>query len=110
MEDEVNRGLERASDAIAANKPVIELRPIFYAIGQPLVVDDDQQIIVRLISLSRARLVDPAAARIAPKEDDLEYAPRLLPGMVRERKGMLEFLESNRRTRSSSRCLSAGRC
>src|SRR3546814_8204518 len=45
--------------------PIFELRPEVDLVGQPLVVDDDQEIEVRTIALCGVRLVDPATARIA---------------------------------------------
>ena len=65
------------------------------AVGQPLVVDDDQQVEVGLVALGRVRLVDPAAARIGAVKDDLEDAALLLPVLGRKRARLLEFLEQD---------------
>jgi hypothetical protein len=46
-------------------------------IGEPLVADDDENVIVRAVSA--VRIVDPAATRMAAVEDDLEDADRALP-------------------------------
>jgi hypothetical protein len=62
VDDEIDRGLDGAGDAVFAHQPVIDLGPVFDAIGQPLVVDDDQQVIVRLVALGGVWLVDPVAA------------------------------------------------
>ena len=83
MDDEVYRRLDAAGDAIFADQPVIELRPIFDAVGQPLVADDDEQIIVGLVALGGMRLIDLGAARIAAIEDHLEDPARLLPLIAR---------------------------
>ena len=64
MDDEVDRRLERLGDRQLAIEPLLGLRPIFDAIGQALVVDDDQEIEIGLVALGGMRLVDPAAARI----------------------------------------------
>ena len=78
-----------------ANEPIVELRPIVRPIGQPLVVDDDQQVIVRLIALRRVRLVNPATPCIAAVEDDLGNPALALPVLRRERQRVLEFLEDD---------------
>ena len=71
VDDEVDRGLERLVDRQFADEPVIELAPEIDLLGEPFVVDDDQQVEVRAIALGRMRLIDPAAARVAAVEDDL---------------------------------------
>src|SRR3546814_15142455 len=73
---------------------VVELRPIFDAVGQALVVHDDQQIIVGLIALGGVRLIDPAAAGIAAIENDLRNAALALPVLSSERQRLVAFLET----------------
>lgn len=41
-----------AGQAIFAHQPIIELRPILDPIGEPLVVDDDEQIVVGLVDVN----------------------------------------------------------
>lgn len=95
VDDEIDRGLERGGDAIFAHQPLIDPKPIFDAIGQPLVVDDDQEIIVGFITLGGVRLVDPTATGIAAIEDDLLDAALLAPSLGGERQTVLEFLEDD---------------
>lgn len=94
MDDEIDRRLERFGHAVLAHQPVIELRPVLDPVDQPLVVDDDEQIVVRLVALGRMRLVDPSSAGIAAVENDLENATGLLPLVLRQRKGIIEFFEN----------------
>src|SRR3546814_13468206 len=58
-------------------------------------VDDDEQVEVGLVSLGGVRLVDPAAARIASVEDDLEDARLLLPAGRGNCRLIAEFLEED---------------
>jgi hypothetical protein len=62
VEDEIDRRAQRPGYRQFAVEPVLGGRPEFDAIGELLVVDDDQQVEVRLIALGGVRLVDPAAA------------------------------------------------
>jgi hypothetical protein len=55
--------VQRLVDRELAGQPVVELGPEVDLVGQPLVVDDDEEIEVRAIALGGVRLVDPAAAR-----------------------------------------------
>ena len=93
VHDEVDRCLERTRDAVFAHQPVIELGPVFDPVGQPLVVDDDKQIVIRLIALRGMRFVDLGAARIAAIKDDLQNSSGLFPLMLCERKSVVELLE-----------------
>lgn len=54
------------------NHPVFRLVPIFGCVGQILVIDDDEQVIVREIAAHR--IDDMLAARVGTEEDDLENA------------------------------------
>src|SRR3546814_15253534 len=58
-------------------------------------VDDDEQVEVGLVSLGGVRPVDPAAARIASVEDDLEDARLLLPAGRGNCRRIAEFLEQD---------------
>ena len=78
------RGAQRAGEAIFAHQPVIELGPVLDAVNQTLVIDDNKQIIVRLVALSSMGFIDPCSACIAAVQNDLEDAPGLLP-VVRSR-------------------------
>jgi hypothetical protein len=62
-----------------AVQPVLGGRPELHPIGELVLVDDHQQVEIRLIALRGVGLVDPAAARIAAVQDDLEDARLLLP-------------------------------
>jgi hypothetical protein len=93
VHDEIDRSLERLGHAIFAHQPVIELRPVFDPVDQPLVVDDNEQVVVRLIALGGMRLIDPGTARVAAVEDHLEDAPGFLPFVPGEREGIVELFE-----------------
>src|SRR4051812_41564312 len=58
-------------------------------------VDDDEEVKVGLITLGGMRLIDPAAARIAAVEDDLEDTRLLLPVRGGNRGGIAKFLEED---------------
>lgn len=75
------------------NEPVLGFLPVSHPVSQALVVDDDEEVIVRLIALGGMRFVDPIAARIGAVEDDPEDASLLFPVLGRERARFLEFLE-----------------
>jgi hypothetical protein len=95
VDDEVDRRAQRFGDRQFAVEPVLGGGPEFDAVGEPVVVDDDQQVEVRLVAFGGMGLIDPSAARIAAVENDLEDAPLLLP--VRGRNGgrVAEFLEQD---------------
>jgi hypothetical protein len=95
VDDEINRRLDVVGDTNLAIKPVFQCHPVFSPVAQTGVVDDDQQIIVRLVALGGVRLVDPAAARIAAVEHQLLDARPLFPGSVGERQNGVEFLEDD---------------
>ena len=79
--------------AIFAHQPVIELGPVLDAVNQTLVIDDNKQIIVRLVALCSMGFIDPCSACIAAVQNDLEDAPGLLPVVPRQREGVIEFFE-----------------
>ena len=95
VHDEVHRGLQRLGDAILAHQLVLGLLPVGDTVGEALVVDDDEQVEVGFVALGGVRLVDPAAARVAAVEHDLEDAALLLPCLRGERGGFLEACEQN---------------
>jgi hypothetical protein len=95
MDDEIDRRLERLGDRELAVEPLLRLRPRLNPIRQALVVDDDQQVKVRLVAFCRVRLVDPAAACVRAVEDDLEDAALLFPVLGREDARFLELLEQD---------------
>ena len=61
VDDEVDRRPQCLVDGKFADQAVVELEPVIDLVGQPLVVDDDQDIEVRAIAFGRVRFVDPAA-------------------------------------------------
>src|SRR3546814_4283871 len=80
VDDEVDRRPQRLGDRELAVKPVLGRGPELDTVGQLLMVDDDEQVEVGLVSLGGVRLVDPAAARIASVEDDLEDRKSVVSG------------------------------
>ena len=93
MADEVDRRANRPGNAVLAHQPVIDLGPALHPVGQALVVDDDEQVIIRLVAFGGVRLVDPVPTRVAAVENDLEDTALLLPFVLGQRKGVLELLE-----------------
>src|SRR5690606_14686830 len=75
-----------AHQAIFGRRPMLEL-------GEPVVVDHDQYVVIGMIAANR--IIDPVAARIAPIEDDLEDAPLAVPVGIAARVRGLEFLEQD---------------
>lgn len=43
MDDEIDRGLQGPGDGEIAHESILSLDPIFDAVGQPLIVDNDQK-------------------------------------------------------------------
>jgi len=95
VDDEIDRGPDRSGNAVFAHQPLVEPGPVFDPVGEPLVVDHDQQVIVGLVALGGVRFVDPAAARIRAVEHDLENAAGLLPFVAGERKGVTELFKDD---------------
>src|SRR3546814_15462084 len=79
VDDKIDRGFDGSGDAVLAHQPVIDLGPVFDAVGEPLVIDHDQQIIVGLVALCGMRLIDPTASRLPALKHAHENAPALLP-------------------------------
>jgi hypothetical protein len=77
MDDEVDGGAQGPGDRHLAHQPLVGAIPVGRAIGELVLIDDNQQVVVRLITFLGVRLVDPAAARIAAEKNDLEDAPGL---------------------------------
>jgi hypothetical protein len=93
VDDQPYRRRQLLGDAIIAEEPVLGLVPVIDQIGQPLVVDDDEDVVIRIIAANR--IGDPVAARIASVEDDLENAALLLPLLRRKRSRVLELGEED---------------
>src|SRR3546814_2193754 len=53
-------------------KAFAQVGPILHVIGQALIIDDDEQIPVRVLADPRVRLIHPIAACMAAVENDLE--------------------------------------
>ena len=68
--DKADRGPERLSFRQFGEQPVLGLRPELGNVGQILVVDNDQQIEVRIVASDR--ILDPVAPGIASEQDDLQ--------------------------------------
>src|SRR3546814_21186185 len=95
MDDEIDRRLERLGDRQFAIEPIFQLQPIIDPVGQPFVIDDDQQVEIQLITFGRMRFIDPSAARIAAIENDLLDPALLLPLVRGERQRIFELLEDD---------------
>src|SRR3546814_7390201 len=72
MDDEVDGRAQRLLDRVGADQLLLGLGPIGGAIGQLLLADDDENVVIRFILVSRQRRIDPVAACVAAAEDDLE--------------------------------------
>src|SRR3546814_16475520 len=70
------------------------LRPIGCAVGQFLLADDDEDIIVGFILVRRCRRIDPVAAGVAAEQDDLEDA-RALAATGRIFGGLAEIVKDD---------------
>src|SRR5437870_10599740 len=90
------------AQALAGRKLVEQLllgaRPELGNVGQLFAIDDDQQVIIREIAPDR--VLDPVAARVAAKQDDLEQLaaaqPRHSAAGNREGKAVPEALDHER--------------
>ena len=96
VDDEIDWCAQGFVDGKFADKAVVELEPIVDSVGQPLVVDDDEDIKIRAIAFGRVRFVDPAAPCVASIEDDLLDLPFLLPLVLREDQRVFELFEDDR--------------
>ena len=79
MNDEVYRRMQSLRDRDLADQSFVELRPIGDTICLPFAVDDNEEIIVRLLALGCMGFIDPTAARIASIKNDLLDPALLLP-------------------------------
>src|SRR5206468_7919006 len=95
VNDEIDGGAKSLRDRELAVEPLLGLAPIFHPIGQPLVVDDDEEIIVRLIAFGGMRLIDEGAAGVRAVKNDLEDPALLLPLLGRKAPRLLELLEQD---------------
>src|SRR3546814_1501866 len=59
MDDEVDRRPQRLLDGVGADQPFLGLRPIGGAIGQFLLADDHEDIVITLVLVRRQRRIDP---------------------------------------------------
>lgn len=59
--DKIDRRVQCLVDGQLTHKPVIELQPIVYPFGQPLVVDNNQPVEVLAISFGGMRFVKTSA-------------------------------------------------
>src|SRR3546814_19931613 len=82
-------------DRIGADQSFLGLRPIGCAVGQFLLADDDEDIIVGFILVRRCRRIDPVAAGAASEQEDLEAA-RDLPAPGRIFGGWAELVQADR--------------
>src|SRR3546814_14386544 len=61
---------------MVAAEPVLEIDPVL-RLGELVLVDDDEDVVVGHIALGRLRLIDAFAARDRPVENDLQDPARL---------------------------------
>src|SRR3546814_20514546 len=62
VDDQADRVAQPAEDDMLAAEPVFEMGPML-RLGEPVLVDDDEDVIVRHIAFSRLGLIDPLPAR-----------------------------------------------
>ncbi len=96
VHNEVDWRVQNLIDGRLANKPVIELRPLTDPVGEPLVVDNDEQIEFRVIDSGRVRFMKSSSSRVTAIKDDLLDPFLLLPFMLGERLGNVELFEDDR--------------
>src|SRR3546814_12263476 len=72
MDDEVDRRPQRLLDGVGADQPFLGLRPIGGAIGQFLLADDHEDIVITLVLVRRQRRIDPITPRKATEQHDLQ--------------------------------------
>lgn len=89
----IDRRGEVAGDGQLAHEPLAGLVPKFGRIGDGLVVDDDEQVIIRDIAIGA--ILDPIAARIGAEQDQLEDATRLACGGELGFHRILKFVEQD---------------
>lgn len=77
MDDEVHRSAKRLRNTQFLVEPVFGFCPIFNAVGNIAPVDDEEKIEVGLIALGGVWFINPATARLASVQDDLEDTARL---------------------------------
>ena len=61
VDDQPDRRREPLGDAIFAQENILGLVPVIDRIGEPLVVDDDEDVVIRIIAA--LGIGDPVAAR-----------------------------------------------
>src|SRR3546814_10500905 len=83
MDDEVDRRPQRLLDGVGADQPFLGLRPIGGAIGQFLLADDHEDIVITLVLVRRQRRIDPITPRKATEQHDLQDSRALsAPGRI----------------------------
>ena len=93
MHDQAHRRAQPAGDHVLAQKVLLGLRPVFHHVGQPLVVDHHQDVIVAQVAGDG--IVHPVAARVRAVERHLEDAALALVRLRAQRRGVLELLEED---------------
>src|SRR3546814_5370322 len=71
VDDQADRVAQPAEDDMVAAEPVLEIDPVL-RLGELVLVDDDEDVVVGHIALGRLRLIDAFAARDRPVENDLQ--------------------------------------
>src|SRR3546814_18697379 len=77
---------------MVAAEPVLEIDPVL-RLGELVLVDDDEDVVVGHIALGRLRLIDAFAARDRPVENDLQD-PASLAIATNELVRVFELLEN----------------
>src|SRR3546814_13085112 len=76
-------------------KAFAQVGPILHVIGQALIIDDDEQIPVRVLADPRVRLIHPIAACMAAVENDFENLAVDFQITAGEAQRILELLEDD---------------
>src|SRR3546814_18397106 len=72
MDDEVRRRLDHLLEEIGVAYPALRILPIGRAVCEFILIDDDEDVIVRTILVGILRCLDPIAAGVRAEKDDLE--------------------------------------
>src|SRR3546814_6584557 len=72
MDDEVRRRLDHLLEEIGVADPALRILPIGRAVCEFILIDDDEDVIVRTILVGILRCLDPIAAGVRAEKDDLE--------------------------------------
>ena len=82
-------------ETIFAVEPLGHVSPIFDAVGQPLIVDHDDEVPIGMFAHMRVMLVDPVVTRMTAIEHDLGDPAVRSPFLLGEREHVLEFLKDH---------------